>query len=148
MDPGFRVAKDDPDMLAAIKKARKTFPDFLLEADADSCRAIRVLEDAMLKLYITSPYDPKTGEHLWARYSGHDPENEKRFKAILLRSPRGAAAFMSKGDEIDFSIRSLSNWLYVEDSKAYGAFTVQVLRRRMTRAQRKKHDAAYPFAFE
>jgi hypothetical protein len=52
MDPVYKAAKDDPEIVAAIKKARKTFPDFLAEADADLCRAIPVLEDAMVKIYI------------------------------------------------------------------------------------------------
>jgi uncharacterized protein YegJ (DUF2314 family) len=148
MDPVFRAAKDDPQMRAAIRKARKTFPDFLVEADADLCRAIPVLEDAMVKLGIASPEDPDAVEHVWARYVGHDPEDEGRFRAILLSYPRKLPAQMAKGDEINFSIRSLSDWLYVSDDKAHGAFTVRLLRSRMTPAELKKHDAAYTFSFD
>jgi uncharacterized protein YegJ (DUF2314 family) len=147
MDAIFRVVKGDPVMLAAIKKARKTFPDFLREADADLDRAIPVLEDAMVKLYIPRPTDPETGEHLWARYLGHHPDDDSRFLAELLNSPRKLKP-MAKGDRIDFSIKSLSDWLYVEDGKAYGAFTVHVLRSRMKPVELRKHDAAYPFSFE
>jgi uncharacterized protein YegJ (DUF2314 family) len=147
MDAIFRVVKGDPEMVAAIKQARKSFPDFLLEADADLGRAIPVLEDAMVKLYIPRPSDPETGEHLWARYLGHHPDDGSRFLAELLSSPRKLKP-MAKGDRIDFSIRSLSDWLYVTDGKAHGAFTVQVLRGRMSPAELKKHDVAYPFSFE
>lgn len=148
MDPVFRVTKDDPEMVAAIKRARKTFPEFLREADADLRRAIPVLEDAMVKIYVPTPADPEIGEHIWARYLGHEPEHEDRFLALVLNSPRKVKKILAKGDQLDFSIRSLSDWLYVTDGKAHGAFTVRVLRSRMTRAELKKHDAAYPFSFE
>jgi uncharacterized protein YegJ (DUF2314 family) len=147
MDPVYRAVKDDPQMHAAIRKARETFPDFLAEADADLCRAIPVLDDTMVKLGIESPEDPDVVEYVWARYVGHDPEDEGRFRAILLSSPRKLGD-MAKGDEINFSIRSLSDWLYVSDGKAHGAFTVRLLRSRMTPAELKKHDAAYPFSFD
>ena len=148
MDPVFQVTKDDPEMIAAIRKAHKTFPEFLREADADLCRAIPVLEDAMVKIYVPTPADPEVGEHLWARYLGHEPEQDGRFNALVLSSPRRVKKIVAKGEILDFSIRSLSDWLYVSDGKAHGAFTVQVLRSRMTRAELKKHDAAYPFSFE
>src|SRR5262245_60147166 len=128
MDRVYRAAKDDPEMLAAIKKARKTFRAFLVEADADLCRAIPVLADAMVKLYITSPEDRSVGEHLWARYVGRDPENEGRFRAVILNSPRKVADVVEKDDGVSFAIKNLSDWLYVCDGKAHGGFTVRVLR--------------------
>ena len=148
MDPIYQAAKDDPEMLAAIKEARASFPDFLVEADADLCRAIPVLEDAMVKLGITSPEDPDVVEHIWARYAGHDPENEGRFRAIVLSTPRKIANVVEEGDGVSFALEKLSDWLYVTDGQAHGAFTVRVLRSRMKRAQLKKHDAAYPFSFD
>jgi uncharacterized protein YegJ (DUF2314 family) len=133
VDPIFRVTKDDPEMLAAIRQAHETFPDFLREADADLARAIPILVDAMVKIYVPDPKKPETGEHLWGRY---------------LNTPRRLKKILAKGDQLDFSIRSLSDWLYVTDDRAFGAFTVRLLRSRMTRAERKKHDAAYPFSFD
>lgn len=148
MDHIHRAAKNDPEMLAAIKKARKTFPEFLVEADAHLSRPIPVLDGAMIKLGIASEEDPDVVEHLWARYVGHDPENEGRFRAIILNTPRKVADVVVKDDWVSFAIKNISDWLYVIDGKAHGAYTVRVLRSRMTRAQLKKHDAAYPFSFE
>ena len=147
MDPVFKVEKDDPEMVAAIKKARKTFRTFLREADADLGRAIPVLEDAMVKIYVPTTANPEIGEHIWARYLGHQPEQEGRYLALVLNKPRKVKG-LAAGDHLDFSTRSLSDWLYVTDGRAHGAFTVQVLRSRMTPAKRKKHDAAYPFSFD
>jgi uncharacterized protein YegJ (DUF2314 family) len=143
MDLVFQVTKEDPEMLAAIKKAREMFPDFLAEADLG--RASPILEDAMVKICIPTPADPEIGEHIWARYLGPVPDQDGRFFALLLNSPRKLKP-MAKGDRIDFSIRSLSDWLYVTDGKAHGAFTVQLLRSRMKRTELRKHDAAYPFS--
>src|SRR5262245_39802208 len=120
MDCVYRAAKDDPEMVAAIKKARKTFRDFLVEADADMRRAIPVLEDAMVKLYITSADDPDVGEHVWARYCGPDPENKGRFRGVILSTPRKVGDVVAKGDGVSFALKNLSDWLYVEDGKAHG----------------------------
>lgn len=148
MDAPHRAAKYDPEMIAAVDKARATFPDFLTEADADLRRLIPVLEDALLKVYIARTDAPEVGEHLWVRYIGSDPEREGRFRGVMLSSPVHVADVVAEGDTVNLSIKSLSDWLYVTGGKAFGAYTVKVLRSRMSDAERKEHDAAYPFSFD
>lgn len=148
MDAVYQAAKDDADMLAAIDKARSTFQEFLAEADQDLRRAIPILEDVLIKMYAATPDAPDAGEHLWARYIGQDPQHEGRFRAVMLSSPRKVAGIVTKGDTVNLSLKSLSDWLYVKDGKAHGAFTVRVLRSRMSHAELQEHDAAYPFSFE
>ncbi len=148
MDAVYTAAKDDPEMLAAIDEARATFPEFLAEADPDIRRAIPVLEDVLIKIYVAAPGAPDAGEHLWVRYIGSDPRHEGRFRGLMLSSPLKVSGIVSKGDTVNLSIKSLSDWLYVKGGKAYGAFTVRVLRSRMSPAELKAHDAGYPFSFE
>ena len=148
MDAVYQATKDDPELLAAIDQARATFPEFLAEANADLRRAIPTLDDVLIKIYASAPEAPDAGEHLWARYIGPDTRHPGRFRGLMLSSPQKVAGTVSKGDTVNLSIKSLSDWLYVKDGKAYGAFTVRVLRSRMSPAEVKEHDAAYPFSFE
>ena len=148
MDAVYQAIKDDPEMIAAIEKARVTFPEFLTEADADRRRAIPILEDVLIKMYAANPDFPDAGEHLWVRYIGPDPRCEGRFRGLMLSTPLKVTAIVSKGDTVNLSIKSLSDWLYVSDGKAYGAFTVRVLRSRMSPEELRDHDAGYPFSFE
>jgi uncharacterized protein YegJ (DUF2314 family) len=148
VDAVYTAAKDDSEMLAAIDKARATFPEFLAEADVDIRRAIPVLDDVLIKVYVSAPDDPDAGEHLWVRYIGPDPQHEGRFRGLMLSTPLKVSGIVSKGDTVNLSIKSLSDWLYVKDGKAYGAFTVRVLRSRMSPAELNAHDAGYPFSFQ
>jgi uncharacterized protein YegJ (DUF2314 family) len=148
MDAVFQVTKNDPEMKAAIKKARTTLSEFLTEADADLQRAIPALDDVLLKVYIASSDNPNDGEHLWIRYIGRDPEHEDRYRGIMLRKPKKVNQIVSEGDTVNLSIKSLSDWLYVEDGKAHGAFTVRVLRSRMSPTELNEHDKLYPFSFD
>lgn len=148
MDDVLQTTKNDAEMKAAIKKARQTLPQFLAEADADLRRLIPVLDDVLLKVYIASPNEPDSGEHLWIRYIGRDLEHEDLFRGIMLSKPRKVTDLVSQGDTVILSIKNLSDWLYVEDGKAHGAFTVHVLRSRMSPAEKEEHDRLYPFEFD
>ena len=48
----------------------------------------------------------------------------------------------------DRDLGRLSDWFYVVGDNAVGAFTVRLLRTRMTAEQRRAHDSHYPFRFE
>ena len=146
MEPIYQADRDE-EMNAAIEKARDTFPEFLREAEADFGRIIPVLEGALVKIEFVDPDDDAVVEHLWARYLGRDEEDEGQYVAVMLSSPAKLAHIVENGDEFSFTTDNLTDWLYVVDGKARGAFTVQLLRSRMSPAERKKHDAAYPFSF-
>lgn len=147
MDQIFPIDSNDPEMQQAIQEARDRFSEFLKVADADNERIIPCLDDALIKIYISKPDSPNSGEHVWVRYLGKDDSDEKRYRGELLSTPR-KVKIIKKGQVANFTLERVSDWLYVEDDKAHGAFTVQLLRRRMTVKERKKHDAGYPFKFD
>ena len=148
MDAPFRAAKNDPEVISAIGAARATFSDFQAEADADLRRLIPVLDDALVKVYIVRPDAPEVGEHLWLRYIGPDPDTADRFRGVMLSTPIDVAGVVAEGDTVNLPVSSLSDWLYVKGGKAHGAYTVKVLRSRMSEADRKEHDEGYPFSFD
>jgi uncharacterized protein YegJ (DUF2314 family) len=49
---------------------------------------------------------------------------------------------------VTFTDKDITDWLMIREGKAVGAYTVQVLRKRMSSQERAEHDAGYPFKFE
>ena len=83
------------------------------------------------------------GEHMWGGEVSFDGE---LISGILMSHP-GHLDSVSEGDSVEFSVSRLSDWLIVDDDRAKGLYTVQVLRARMSDDERAAHDANYPFAF-
>jgi uncharacterized protein YegJ (DUF2314 family) len=45
------------------------------------------------------------------------------------------------GDKIQILNDNISDWMYVDNQKLRGGFTIRVLRKRMTESERKQFDA-------
>jgi hypothetical protein len=63
-----------------------------------------------------------------------------------LNSPNEITS-VKKGDQIKLRKDEIEDWMYVIDGRVYGGFTVQVLRARMSSAERSAHDGAWGFTF-
>ena len=138
------VAADDPEMLAAMQRARETFSDFRHAVEADWSRKIPVVQSAMIKAFFRESENSASGEHLWLDYEGF--ENDL-VTGSLLSQPEQVEN-LKPGNTVAVPLSQLSDWLYVCDKMAHGAFTVQLLRSRMSRAERQQHDRDYPFSFD
>jgi uncharacterized protein YegJ (DUF2314 family) len=142
--PSIKVQAGDPEMDAAMQTARDKFPEFWREVSTDHKRVIPVLEGSMVKAYFFDEGAPLTGEHMWVRdieYDGQTISGVLVDTSIQLHSVR-------PGQHVSFPLMRLSDWLYVENGRAYGVFTVKLLRTRMTDDERKSHDSHYPFRFD
>jgi uncharacterized protein YegJ (DUF2314 family) len=144
IEPTYSVTSTDEEMQAAMDLARARFPEFIRELSLDSRRAIPVLETAIVKAYFADADSTANGEHMWVSDVEWDGE---RITGVLTSRPRHVAS-VEAGEEVDLPLERLSDWLYVVDGKAHGAFTVQLLRKRMSEAEKKEHDKHYPFKFE
>jgi uncharacterized protein YegJ (DUF2314 family) len=131
-------------MVAAMQKARDRFPEFWKEVSADYRRPIPALEGAMVKAYFFDSDAPREGEHMWV---GEVQYRDGKISGVLASSPRNLKS-VKVGKTVNFTIETLSDWFYVENGKAVGAFTVQLLRSRMTPQERAAHDRGYPFRFD
>lgn len=138
------VQSDDPEMLAAMQTARDRFPEFWREVAADYKRVIPALGGSMVKAYLYDDAAPQNGEHMWVSEVEYDG---KTITGVLADTPRELRSVRS-GQQVSFPLERLSDWFYVEGGKAIGAFTVRLLRTRMTAEQRRAHDSHYPFRFE
>jgi uncharacterized protein YegJ (DUF2314 family) len=132
------VPADDPEMNAAKEKARRTLGTFLkaYEAGGDF--------RGTLKVYFSEPGGPTKGEHMWVRPT--DLSGPK-FKGTLLSTP-GWMKSVKVGAEVTFTRADISDWLLERDGKAIGAYTVRLLRKRMSAEERREHDSGYSYSFD
>ncbi len=139
------VQSDDAEMNAAMQTAREKFPEFWREVSADHKRVIPALGGSMVKAYFDDPGGaPGGGEHMWVRDVEYDG---KVITGTLADAPRHLHSVRS-GEQVSFPLERLSDWFYVDGGKAIGAFTVRVLRSRMSGQERREHDSHYPFRFD
>ena len=52
------------------------------------------------------------------------------------------------GDELKVAKGEISYWMYVDDGKLIGGYTLRVLRDSLTEAERREFDADLPFTIE
>lgn len=127
-----------------MKTARDRFPEFWSILSADYRRVIPVYAGAMAKAYFCDSDAPQSGEHMWVQQIDFDG---KMISVVLADRPRHIRG-VRPGQRVNFPVERLSDWFYVEDGKVVGAFTVRLLRTRMTNGQRREHDSHYPFRFD
>ncbi|MEZ5328454.1 MAG: DUF2314 domain-containing protein [Verrucomicrobiales bacterium] len=142
--PLIPVQSNDAEMQAAMQTARDRFPAFWREVSGDNKRVIPALGGSMVKAYFHDADAPQNGEHMWVNEVEYDG---KTITGVLADTPRQLRS-VRPGQRVTFPLERLSDWFYVDDDKAIGAFTVRLLRTRMTEKQRREHDSHYPFQFE
>lgn len=133
------VSGEDAEMNAAMVKARSTLDQFWAKRSRDGDQF-----GGLLKVYFSDPGAEEEGEHMWVQVTSR---TDDRISGVLLSDPRSLKS-VKEGDAVEFRSERVSDWLYVEDGKAVGAFTVKLLRSRMSDAERQSHDSGYPFRFE
>jgi uncharacterized protein YegJ (DUF2314 family) len=132
------VSGDDAEMNAAIKEAQKNFETFRGAFQKGE------LGEGLVKVYFTDPGKTENGEHMWVQ-----PQDLSSvpMKGVLLGQPAWLVS-VKEGQTVTFTDKDVTDWLMIRDGKAAGAYTVQVLRKRMSSKERAEHDAGYPFKFE
>ncbi len=70
----------------------------------------------------------------------------RRVSGSLINSPHSLQSF-SEGDQVEIAGKQISDWMYVIAGAVYGGFTVDVLRSRMGKSERKQHDQAWGLEF-
>lgn len=98
----------------------------------------------MVKAYFHDAESTHGGEHMWVSEVDYDGST---ITGVLADRPRHLRSVQT-GERVSFPLERLSDWFYVDDDKAVGAFTVRLLRTRMTEEERRVHDSHYPFQFE
>jgi uncharacterized protein YegJ (DUF2314 family) len=128
-DTVVTVAADDPEMTAAIAKARETLPEFWQAmAQPDSS-----VKGFALKVRLT---DAHGTEHFWA--DGIKRKNGKIWGTI--ENVPSLVTSVKQGEEITIPEADISDWRYQEDGKLKGAYSVRAMLPKMSASDRKFHE--------
>jgi uncharacterized protein YegJ (DUF2314 family) len=119
-DKVIDVKDDDPEMVAAIAKARATLPKFWEVFE----RPEHGESDFALKVRIT---DKNGTEHFWAT------EIERKDGKILgtIDNDPNIVRSVKSGQRVLISEADISDWFYFRDEKMVGNYTLRVLFREM-----------------
>jgi uncharacterized protein YegJ (DUF2314 family) len=140
----------DPAMQAAYEAARATFRHFWRELAWERRRIVPGLSMSAVKAPFydearrgTSPKDAPEAEQMWVGEVGFDG---RAVSGVLLNAPRWLTS-VREGDRVRVALGQLSDWMFVIDGEVYGAFTVNLMRSRMSPGERREHDAAWGLDF-
>ncbi|QSB26253.1 YegJ family protein [Flavobacterium sp. CLA17] len=124
----YSVENDDKEMSEAIEKANQTLTDFnaVLSNPKIDVKSLKVKFET----------SDGGGEHIWLT----DIEYKNgRYSGILDNEPEYITEY-KVGDKIEVDNSKISDWMYIENGKLFGGYTIKLLRTRMTEAEREQFD--------
>ncbi|UVK41054.1 DUF2314 domain-containing protein [Mesorhizobium sp. AR10] len=128
------VARDDPDMAAAIEQARASLDDFLTLWEAPPAGTT----DYKLKVEVK---DGDASEHFWI-IPFH--RTASGFSGTLANEPQAVHNVVA-GQELEFTRDDISDWGYTKNSRQVGSFTVCVLFKTMAKEEADYYRQNYGF---
>ena len=126
-DKVISVEDDDPEMVAAIAKARETLPQFWQVYD----KRERGETDFALKVSIT---DKAGTEHFWTT----DIERRDGRTMGTINNDPNIVSSVKLGDRIELTMANISDWLYMRDGKMVGNETLRPLLKTMPADEAEK----------
>ena len=144
----FYFDASDPQMQRAHELARANFRYFWREVHWERRRIIPALDLMSVKApFSDGPGLPATNspdvEHMWLSDVDFDG---REVSGTLLNSPNWLKS-VSEGDSVRLPLGNISDWMYAIGGEVFGAYTVNLIRSRMGRAERAEHDAAWGLDF-
>lgn len=127
----------DPEMNAAIQKARKTVGDFI-----DALSHPRLSRTNLsIKLAIR---DQDEVEHFWLNNVQY---SDGTFSGDIANTPNSVQS-VTFGQPLSVPAAQISDWMYIENGALKGGFTMRVMRNRLTPKERADFDANIGFRIE
>ncbi len=135
-DDTIRAGEDDEAKLqAAVDAARQSIGQFL-----DSFADPKPDQDSFL---VSVAFIEGTRfERIWV--SGLDFSGET-LRGVIASEP--ALAGFVFGQPVEFTYPQITDWMYVEDGRLVGGYTMRVIRDRLSADKRAQFDAEVPFTF-
>jgi uncharacterized protein YegJ (DUF2314 family) len=125
--PVYDVANGDPEMAAAIAKARASLPVFWASYEAPKGSEA----GHSLKVRFTVPNRRNSGEHIWMAEVKKLPSG--RYSARFANQPRDLPG-KRVGDLVEFAEADISDWMFMRNGKIVGGETIRPLLKSMSRA--------------
>jgi uncharacterized protein YegJ (DUF2314 family) len=133
----FPVGEEDAAMNSAMEKARASVDTFI--AALQSGKAVQS-HFAIKKKFS----DGKHTEHIWLLPVTFDGT---RFEGVVNNVPADLTG-VAIGQNVMVEPNQISDWMYLENGKLMGGYTIRVLRDRMSPAERKEFDRRGGFVVE
>ena len=131
------VEESDPQMTAAIGQARATVDQFIAALhDPTNSQT-----DFSIKLAVA---DGEQVEHMWltdVRYA------DGKFTGQIANEPLELTT-VSLGDDAEIARDQISDWMYVDDGRLVGGYTIRRLRDSMPPDKRRELDESVPFTLD
>jgi uncharacterized protein YegJ (DUF2314 family) len=145
-EPIYKFDGSDPAMRQAKEAAQRSFKYFWRELSWEYRRIIPALEMAAVKLEFSD--GPRTdenpeSEHMWVGDVDFDGE---MLSGRLLNSPNWLTS-VREGDAVTVPFARLEDWMITNNGRAYGGFSVNLMRSKMSFGDRKQHDDAWGLDF-
>ena len=128
--PIYSVRNDDSEMNHAILKAIQTLDTFkmaLLSKNKD------LKYFALKSRFITA----NGSEYIWLK---NIILKDKKYVGIVANLPESILD-VKLGDTISILKNNISDWMYIDNKKLRGGYTIRLLRKRMTEYEKKQFDA-------
>jgi uncharacterized protein YegJ (DUF2314 family) len=126
----YGVTDTDTEMNKAIKTANQTLDKFNEALKSGNPN----FEYFALKTRFNTP---NGGEHIWV---SNIRFNDNKYFGVIDNLPESTTD-VNLGDTIQIKEDNISDWMYIDNQKLRGGYTVRVLRNRMTETERKQFDA-------
>jgi uncharacterized protein YegJ (DUF2314 family) len=129
---------NDADMNAAIQKAKDTVLDEFVPA----LQNVKPEQTGHAIKYPVS--DGKQGEHMWLRPVSFDGKN---FSGRIANIPQ-LVKNVRMGQKVTVAPAQISDWMYVDNGRLVGGFTIRVMRDKMSAQEREEKDKELPFKID
>ena len=137
-EPDIHMLNDsDKEMNDAILLAQQTFNKFE--------KAYKENNDDYKDFSIKMPFKSTNGyEHIWITDITYE-NNE--FQGVVNNSPAFTRE-VNIGDTIIIDTKNISDWMYVENGKLRGGYSIRAIRDKMSASQKKEFDNGFGIIIE
>lgn len=123
------VASDDSGMNLAIEKAKQSIANFDV--------ALKSNNPKFTNFSVKKPYQTESGhEHIWI--SDVVLKGDK-YLGIIGNTPEYTNE-IKLGDTVLVDKSEISDWMYIEENKLRGGYTIRALRNKMSASEKKEFD--------
>jgi uncharacterized protein YegJ (DUF2314 family) len=124
-------------MNAAMDKARATVGEFIA--------VVQKPKRSQSSISVKAPFTKgKSVEHMWVAEVTYDGRS---FHDAISNEPEMVTNY-KMGQRVSFESSKISDWMYVENGKLVGGFTLRVLRDAMSAKDRAEFDSSVPFTID
>jgi uncharacterized protein YegJ (DUF2314 family) len=123
--PIVDIANGNPEMAAAIVKARATLPAFWASWEAPKA------SETGFSLKVRFPTRGTNAEHIWMAEVKKLPDG--RYSARFANQPRDLPG-KRVGDQVEFAQADISDWMFMRNGKIVGGETIKPLLKSMPKA--------------